>query len=218
MASIIAIANLKGGVGKSTLSQNLGVSLKKRKHSVCIIDTDTEQKSTVEWGERRAAKEHDLVPVYLVQEERLAKEVSEYSKKHDFVLVDGSPALSEVATKIMMVADLVLVPVMPSGNDYGALEKFLVRFDDVRAMLQARGVQLDLAVVLNGYNDRVIVNKAISEAIKKLEVPVLKTEIAHRAAYQEANLTGTGVLELSDRKAMQEIEMLTDEILKILEG
>ncbi len=218
MASIIAIANLKGGVGKSTLSQNLGVSLVKQGRSVCIVDTDTEQKSTAEWGERREARGHDPLAVHLVQEERLAKEVSEFSKKYDFVLVDGSPALSEVATKIMMVADLVLVPVMPSGNDYGALEKFLVRYDDVRAMLQARGIELELAVVLNGYNDRVIVNKAISEAIKKLDVPVLKTEIAHRAAYQEANLTGAGVLELTDRKAVQEIEALTEEVLKILQS
>jgi chromosome partitioning protein len=201
MASIIAVANLKGGVGKSTIAQNLGVNLRSQGHKVCLVDTDIEQKSTMEWGERREARELPTIQL---------------AKSHDFVIVDGSPALSEVATKIMMVADLVVVPVMPSGNDYGALEKFLARYDDVKAMLESRGMSLDLGVVLNGYNDRIIVNRAVFEAIKKLEVHIFKTEIGHRAAYQEANLVGMGVTELGDRKAVQEIESLTKEILALL--
>jgi chromosome partitioning protein len=216
MASIIAVANLKGGVGKSTIAQNLGVSLRSLGHSVCIVDTDVEQKSTMEWGERREANGNSTIQLSLVTEDRLAREINELAKKHDFVIVDGSPALSEVATKIMMVADLVVVPVMPSGNDFGALEKFMARFDDVKAMLDAKGMELDLGVVLNGYNDRIIVNRAIYEAIKRLDVRIFKTEIAHRAAYQEANLVGMGVGELGDRKAAQEITSLTTEVLELL--
>ena len=216
MASIIAVANLKGGVGKSTLSQNLSVSLRNQGHKVCLVDTDVEQKSTVEWGERREARDLSTIKLSLAMEDRLAREINELAKTYDFVIVDGSPALSEVATKIMMVADLVVVPVMPSGNDYGALEKFLARYDDVKAMLESKGMSLELGVVLNGYNDRIIVNRAVYEAIKKLDVRVFQTEIGHRAAYQEANLVGMGVSELGDRKAAQEIESLTQEILSLL--
>ena len=216
MASIIAVANLKGGVGKSTIAQNLSVCLRSQGHKVCLVDTDVEQKSTMEWGERRGERELPAIQLSLSTEDRLAREINELAKKHDFVIVDGSPALSEVATKIMMVADLVVVPVMPSGNDYGALEKFLARYDDVKAMLDSRGMSLDLGVVLNGYNDRIIVNRAVYEAIKKLDVRIFKTEIGHRAAYQEANLVGMGVIELGDRKAAQEIESLTAEILALI--
>ncbi|MBK9018182.1 MAG: ParA family protein [Saprospiraceae bacterium] len=216
MASIIAVANLKGGVGKSTIAQNLGVSLRSQGHKVCLVDTDVEQKSTMEWGERREARELPAIKLSLATEDRMAREINELAKSFDFVIVDGSPALSEVATKIMMVADLVVVPVMPSGNDYGALEKFLARYDDVKAMLESKGMSLDLGVVLNGYNDRIIVNRAVFEAIKKLEVRIFNTEIGHRAAYQEANLVGMGVSELGDRKAAQEIESLTAEILSTL--
>ncbi|MBI1226737.1 MAG: AAA family ATPase [Bacteroidetes bacterium] len=216
MASIIAVANLKGGVGKSTIAQNLGVSLRNSGHKVCLVDTDIEQKSTMEWGERRINRELPNIHMNLASEDRLAREISELAKSHDFVIVDGSPALSEVATKIMMVADLVVVPVMPSGNDYGALEKFLARYDDVKAMLESRGMALDLGVVLNGYNDRIIVNRAVYEAIKKLDVRIFSTEIGHRAAYQEANLVGMGVVELSDPKAANEIEKLTAEILALI--
>ena len=217
MASIIAVANLKGGVGKSTIAQNLAVGLQGKGRKVCLVDTDVEQKSTMEWGERRQARELTGIHLALATEDRLARDINELAKTHDFVIVDGSPALSEVATKIMMVADLVVVPVMPSGNDYGALEKFLARYDDVKAMLESRGMSLELGVVMNGYNDRIIVNRAVYEAIKRLEVRIFKTEIAHRAAYQEANLVGMGVGELGgDKKAAQEVASLTKEILALL--
>ena len=50
---VIAVTNLKGGVGKSTISTNLAVSLKHRGFEVCILDTDLGQQSAMEWkGER----------------------------------------------------------------------------------------------------------------------------------------------------------------------
>lgn len=216
---IIAVANLKGGVGKSTISQNLAVRFAQQGKKVCIVDTDNEQKSTAEWAERREQRGIEpLVPVFLVREEKLAKEIVRLSKEHEYVMVDGSPALSEVATKIMMVADLVIVPARPSGNDYGALEKFLTRFDDVRALVEKRDYTLELGVVLNEYDSKVIVNRAVMEAIRKLEVRLFDTILAHRAVYQEANLTGQGVTELRDRKASKEIEDLASEVIDRLKG
>lgn len=40
MANIIAIANHKGGVGKTTSTQNIGVALSRLKHKVLLIDLD----------------------------------------------------------------------------------------------------------------------------------------------------------------------------------
>ena len=40
MGRIIVVASGKGGVGKTTLTANLGIALAKKKKSVCVIDGD----------------------------------------------------------------------------------------------------------------------------------------------------------------------------------
>jgi len=47
------VCGLKGGVGKSVLSQSLAVEALKEGRRAAIIDTDP-QKSTVEWSQDRA--------------------------------------------------------------------------------------------------------------------------------------------------------------------
>ncbi|MEO6039739.1 MAG: AAA family ATPase [Saprospiraceae bacterium] len=210
---IVAVANLKGGVGKSTISQNLAVSIRQTGFTVCLIDTDAEQRSTLEWSERRQAAGLDLVTVQLVDEESMASKVNQAADQFDYVIIDGSPALSEITTKIVLLADYVIVPVMPSGNDFGALEKFLTRYNDTRAIQKRHGIHTaGLGVLLNEYDPKAIVNRTIYQAIDQLEVPVLQSRVANRVAYKEANLTGAGVTEMQDRKASGEILALREEV------
>jgi chromosome partitioning protein len=214
---ILAIANLKGGVGKSTISQNLAVCLARNGKTVCIVDTDAEQRSTTEWGQRREAAGFAALPIYLVNEDNLATKISEVAQAFEYVIVDGSPALSEITTKIVLISDLVVVPVMPSGNDFGALEKFLSRYHETRTIQKRHGIETaGLAVVLNEYDHKAIVNRTILQAIERLDVRICDTRIAHRVAYKEANLTGAGITELQDKKATQEIDGLLQECLQFL--
>ena len=56
---IISVTSLKGGVGKSTITQNLAVCFAHSGYKVCIADADTNQ-SALRWSSLRDA---DLPPV-----------------------------------------------------------------------------------------------------------------------------------------------------------
>ena len=53
---IISCVNYKGGVGKSTLTQNLAVALAHRGYKICIVDADVTA-ATMDWAEMRHENE-----------------------------------------------------------------------------------------------------------------------------------------------------------------
>ena len=50
MCKAIAIANLKGGVGKTTTTVNLGIGLARKGKRVLLIDADPQGSMTVSFG------------------------------------------------------------------------------------------------------------------------------------------------------------------------
>ena len=60
-ATVIAVCNQKGGVGKSTTVENLGVGLANEGKRVLLIDNDSQASLTISLG----WPEPDLLPVTL---------------------------------------------------------------------------------------------------------------------------------------------------------
>jgi len=217
---IISITNLKGGVGKSTLAQNLAVHLSKKGRKLCIADTDVEQQTSVKWGSVRSGIEDGSVPevpVYLINPDTISDQIlNKLGKKYDLVIIDGTPALTELTTRIIIMSDLVITPILASATDVWALETFLKRYEEARITKEAMGGKVELYVLLNKYNERTNLDREIGEAIGDMGVNLLATKISTRVAYKEATVQGLGVTELRDKNAQAEIHSLATEIEKLL--
>lgn len=208
---IIGITNLKGGVGKSTLSQNLAVSLAHKGYKVCILDTDMEQRSSMKWHGLREQKPD--VPVFGVESDQINKVADEQNRLYDIVIIDGSPQLSKTATKTLTASDIVLVPITPSSLDVWSFENFLQRYEQVK---EVKGANIQAYIVLNRYTGNTKLDKEVMDVMGEFDIHLMKTTIGQRVAYREAPTNGLGVMESKDPKAREEMQRFTEEVESLI--
>jgi chromosome partitioning protein len=213
----IAVTNLKGGVGKTTIAVNLAVTFAQRGKSVCIIDTDQNQNSAVEWVTYRSP-ERPIIHVFPFDLAQIrTNTILDLEKKFDVVILDGSPQLSELATRTIIVSDIVLIPLNASLFDFKAFEKFLILLNETNKNRVAVGMEeVKTFVILNKINEGTTVLNEITEGLQSFKVPILKTKLKSRTAYALTTLDGIGVTEGKDKKASDEFNTLTDELEKII--
>jgi chromosome partitioning protein len=209
---IIAVTNLKGGVGKTTISTNLAACFSLRGKTVCLIDTDLKQKSAFEWVQGRGENKPQI-SVLSVEESKLNEAAEAANKAYDIVIIDGTPQITEVTDRAIIAADILIIPLLPSIYDLRAFENFYERLEKIS---QRRSSSVNAHILFNRVNDKIKISKAVMEAIKDYEVPILQTQIASRAAYMETVAEGLGVVEGKDKKASDEFYRLTDEIERII--
>ncbi|WP_138995278.1 ParA family partition ATPase [Larkinella sp. C7] len=209
---IISVTSLKGGVGKSTIAQNLAVCFANSDYKVCIVDVDANQ-SAMRWS---GLREDNLpaVPVYgLTDGMELSKNVKHLNQSHEIVIIDGTPSLSQVTSKIILLADLLIIPILPSGLDIWATEKFLERYQDA---VQQKEESIPARFLIN-QNQTTNLSKEVLEVLEQTGIPVLKSTLKSRVSYREAVIKGLGVYEYKDEKARFEIAELFKELKSVIQ-
>lgn len=102
MPRIIALANQKGGVGKTTTTLNLGAALAERGHRVLLVDLDPQSNLTVCLGLKPYAQEHTTYQVLLNPKAGLAFAIQPVREHLDLV-----PATLEMAAAEIELASRV---------------------------------------------------------------------------------------------------------------
>jgi len=208
---IVSVTSLKGGVGKSTISQNLAICFTHMGYKVAIIDTDTNA-SSVHWSGIRSEEMPAVTVMGLTDNNALRKNIRAIEDDYDIIIIDGTPSMSKLVSTIMVLGDIVLIPIRPSGFDIWATEKFLEKYEQAQALKE----DIKAYFVLNEFNPKVNLNSNIKEALEELEIKTLNSTLRHRIAYEEVCVMGMGVYEYRDQKAKQEVTDLTNEVLDIL--
>lgn len=187
--AIIALANLKGGVGKSTLAVNLaGVFAP----NVALIDADPQATATA-WGETgklpftvtEAPLTGDNVTPWLKKALALAEESGT-------LIIDLPPMLGDATAAALAICDLAVIPVSPSGADLRATNRAL---DLIRDARDARAGPKPRALLVPSKVDRRTAAGAEIEAVLhdygEPVGPSVSQRIAHADAFTAGEWIGT---------------------------
>jgi chromosome partitioning protein len=211
---IIAVTNLKGGVGKSTVAQNLAVCFAHAGKKVCILDTDLKQRKSMRWAGERA---ETLPPVIVsgVEEKQLTQQAEALKQIYDVIIIDGRPDLAILATKTIAISDVVIVPITAKSADIWSLQNFMEWYERVsEEVLTITGKQIKAFLMLNMYKGNRSITKDIEQYLSELSIELLDNRLADRASYIEAMTLGMGVYEYpKDAKAKEEMKRVFEEII-----
>ena len=196
LGSIIAVVNLKGGVGKSTIAVNLACELASRQ-SVVVVDADI-QATAANWASRgdlpicvEALPLDDESDVGVWVDRVLNLEA-------DHVVIDCPPHIGPATVVATGIADVVLVPVTPSGADLVATASAL---DLVHAAQAARTDTGPLCLLVPSKVDRrTAPGREITAALKRFNEPV-GPEVGQRTALVDAFGVGAWIGQYAPRSA-----------------
>ena len=215
---IISSISYKGGVGKSTLAQNLAIALALDNYKVCIIDAD-ESAATTRWFAIRQEnnKEPFVNVVQMTEAKAIIPSVKALYKDYDAIIIDGPPSLFPIVSKIMLLSHIIIIPIVPKGgSDYWVTEDFLARYSEVQ---DEKEEKTPAYFLLNMYKESFNLHKAVVAGLTTLgeqyDVKFLNSRLHERVAYGESNVKGISVMEHTDVRAQKEIKNLMQEIIEI---
>lgn len=195
MTTVISVANLKGGVGKSTTTIHLATAAQMAGIATAILDVDPDQQAAAKWSDSRAA---ERPPVLSAVYSRMPQFIAEAERGGaELIFVDTAAFEQKILTAAVQAATLVLIPCRPTAQDV----QYLTATTDIVAAHQKPA-----AVVLNQVEPRLPETEQARSLIAKLGLALAPVYLSKAVAYQRAIAAGLGVTEFEPTgKAAQEV-------------
>lgn len=213
MRRVIVVANEKGGSGKSTVSMNLATALARTGLTVIVGDGDP-QGTLLKWAvDGKDNLEGYKPPFSLIGMASPAAMDSIASLNCDVLIIDCPAKAEKVSAAAIRVANLVIVPVQPSGADYNAVEPTVAMIDYKRNI----GGQVNAAFVLTRTDENTKLTKSAKDgAWNGYGLPILNTTVGDREIYKQAMTVGITVHDMPNSSAAQaEFDNLVRELKEL---
>lgn len=217
-AKIIAVVNQKGGAGKTTVSMQLAGTLGRQGMKVLVIDADPQATAT-RWA--ASATDEQPFPASVsglsAAGGKVHREAQKFINDYDFIVIDCPPAAdSPVPQSALLIADIALVPVIPSPLDLWAsvgIGKVISNVLDINEALRPR-------IVVNQCQPNTALAKEAIEVLPEFGIELTKTRLHQRTAYRQSAVYGGTVHDLGSKaaQAIKEVDDLTREVLAILKN
>ena len=205
---IIAVANTKGGTGKTTTALQLALLRLHQGFDVWLVDGDDQQSALTAVSIR---SENDVKPSLACSAysdaRTIRSQIEAQRKKWDDIIIDVGGRDTGALRAALLVCDVLLVPVQPRSYDVWALS----RLEDIIKEARDIGAEFDAYCFLSCADSQGADNEEAASVMKECEeMQLLDCPIGRRKAFATAGGDGLSVLEMrpKDYKACREIKAL----------
>ena len=225
---VIAVANPKGGAGKSTSTILLGTHLAHRGASTCIIDADPNQTIT-DWkinGNSKSALKVVAGPT----ENSILDIIEDQAKENAFVFVDLEGTASLLVSRAIAYADYVIIPIQASAVDVRQAQKAInaVRNEEKLAqrLVPTKTIPHKVLLTRTPAPGAPVpkTQKRLEGEIEAVGIPRFAVSLAERQAFKALFLERLALEELEASQvgnleaALTNVRQLTDELLAALKA
>jgi chromosome partitioning protein len=225
---IIAVANQKGGAGKTTTCVNLAGGFAAEGYSVLVVDADP-QGSALNWRNNGGEENRLGCDVIGLPNSTLHKDLPALASRSEYevILIDCPPGgvlkgsrTDDITRSALLAAHVVLIPVQPSPLDYQAAATMLPLLRDTAVYKPDLKVWILINRRLSGNSRLGRDARTAAQTFFEtdgVEIKVLNTEIGARSALAESAGVGANIFTYaSGSLAALEFRNLTEEIIECL--
>lgn len=193
---VVAVANPKGGSGKSTATLVLATTLATQGASVMVLDCDPNQPIT---GWRAGPSKNAVSVDGQVNESNVTGKLDAYRKKYQFVFVDLEGTASRLMSRALARAQRVLIPIQASPTDAELAAKTIRLIEEEEEAFE-KDIPYQILFTRTSPQIATKLERAIVAQLTSGKVPRFDNHLNERSAFKSLFYHQLDLAELDERE------------------